>query len=86
MWLNNLRFVTKAFVEFVDLTSTVKNLLLAGVERVAFRADINRHLISAIGRASSERIATAAFNVYIGVFWVDISFHVGATLSVRLYF
>ena len=37
-------FVTKSFVEFVDLTSRVKNLLLSGVKRVALRADIDSHV------------------------------------------
>ena len=69
-------FVTKSLVEFVDLTSRVKNLLFAGVERVALRANIDSHIISAVCRASSEGIATATFYVYIGVFWMDISFHV----------
>ena len=69
-------FVTKSFVEFVDLTSRVKNLLLSGVKRVALRADIDSHIVSAVCRASSESIATATFYVYISVFWMDISFHV----------
>ena len=69
-------FVTKSFVEFVDLTSRVKNLLFAGVKRGTLRADIDSHIIFAVCRASSEGIATATFYVYIGIFWVDISFHV----------
>jgi hypothetical protein len=69
-------FVTKTLVEFVDLACRVKNLLFAGVERVALRADVDSHIVSAVGRAGSEGIATATFYVYIGVFWVDISFHV----------
>lgn len=69
-------FVTKSLVEFIDLTCRVKNLLFTGVEWVALRADINSHIVSAVCRASSEGIATATFYVYIGVFWMDISFHV----------
>jgi hypothetical protein len=85
IWSNNLRFVTKAFVEFVDLTSRVKNLLFAGIKRVALRADIDTHIISSVSRASSEGVATTAFYVYIGVFWVDICFHVGVTLKFVCY-
>ena len=41
-------FVTKSFVEFVDLTSRVKNLLFTGVKRVALRADVDSHIVSAV--------------------------------------
>jgi hypothetical protein len=71
-----LRFATETFVEFIDLTSSIKNLLLAGIKRVAFRADIDSHLVFAIGRASSKRIAAAAFNTNFVVIWMSISFHV----------
>ncbi len=83
IWWCSLRFVTKAFVEFIDLASRIKNFLFAGVKRMAFRADIKRHFFSAISRAGCECVATAAFYIYISVFRVDISFHVGVTLVVR---
>ncbi len=74
--MNKLRFVTEAFIEFVDLTSRVKNLLFASIKWMALRADINSHIVFAIGRTSSECIAAAAFYVYVVIFWMNISFHV----------
>jgi len=78
-----LRFAAKAFIEFIDLAGSIKNFLLAGVERVTLRANVNAHFVFAVSRASSEGVAATAFYVYIGVFWMDISFHVGATLYAR---
>ena len=72
----NLRFATKTFVEFIDLTGRIKNLLFARIKWMAFRADINSHIVFTVRRASCERIAAAAFNVYVVVLWMSISFHV----------
>ena len=74
--MKNLRFITKTFVEFIDLTSRIKNLLFTSIKWMAFRADINSHVVFTVGRASCERIAAAAFNVNIVVLWMSISFHV----------
>ncbi len=60
--------------EFVDLTSCVHDFLLSGVERMAGSADFNAD-ISTGGRASFESVATAARDVDLFVFWVDIRFH-----------
>lgn len=71
-----LRFIAKALVEFIDLACSIKNLLFAGIKWVAFRADIDSHLVFAIGRASCKRITAAAFNTNFVVIWMSISFHV----------
>lgn len=76
VFTKNLRFITKTFVEFINLTGRIKNLLFTSVKRMAFRADIYSHVVFTVCRASCERIAAAAFNVYIVVLWVSISFHV----------
>ena len=75
--MENLRFITKTFVEFINLTGSIKNLLFTSIKWVAFRTDVNSHHIAfAVCRASCKRIAAAAFNIYIVVLWVYISFHV----------
>ena len=60
---NNLRFITEAFVEFVDLTGSIKNFLFACIERVALRTNVDAHVILTIGGTCGECIATTAFNV-----------------------
>lgn len=60
--------------EFFHATSGVQNFLLAGVERMAQRADFNIHVL-ANGGAGLELVSTAASNTDFFVIWVGFEFH-----------
>lgn len=62
--------------ELSDPAAGIKNLLLAGVEGVAVRADVDLQVL-AHGRARLEGIAASAGNVDLGVFGMDGRFHGG---------
>src|ERR1039457_718419 len=61
--------------ELFDAPSGVHDLLLAGVERVALRADFHALILLAHGRARYELVATAACDVDFSVIRVNIGFH-----------
>jgi hypothetical protein len=43
---------------------------------MTLRADVDSHFFFAVGRTCCECVAAAAFNVYVVILWVCISFHV----------
>jgi len=61
--------------EFLDTTSGVDDLLLAGVERMAFRAHFNVQRL-AHGRTRDEFVAATAVDGNLIVFRVYVCFHV----------
>ena len=60
--------------EFLNATSGVQDLLLAGVERVAQRANFDVHVL-AIGGARLELVAAAASDVDFFVIRVGFGLH-----------
>jgi hypothetical protein len=66
--------------EFVDATRGVEDLLLAGVERVAIRADFDRKVVSQ-SRPRLERIPAGAGHANFFVLGMRIGFH--GVLSIR---
>jgi hypothetical protein len=60
--------------EFVDAARSIEDLLLAGIKRMAARADFDLEVM-ADGRASLEAVATAADHVDFGVVGMCRCFH-----------
>src|SRR5262249_53397595 len=60
--------------EFVDAPAAVDDLLLAGIERMAGRADFDVEVL-AEGRARREFVAAATDDFYFGVVRVDLWLH-----------
>jgi hypothetical protein len=59
--------------ESFNSTGRIHEFLLAGIERMAHRADF---CVDFLGRtASLERVATAAMNHYLIIFWMYFFFH-----------
>jgi hypothetical protein len=67
-------FLAIALVEAIDASRGVDQLLFAGEERVAGRANFDVQ-VALLGRARLERLAASAGNSYIDVFWVNSWFH-----------
>jgi hypothetical protein len=67
-------FLTIAFVEAIDASCGVDQLLLARKERVASRTNFNVQ-VTFLGGASLERLAARAGDGNIDVFWVNSWFH-----------
>ena len=61
--------------ELSDPAAGIKNLLLAGVERVALRADIGMNAAVLRGAAGGEGTATGACHRGFGIRRVNICFH-----------
>ena len=68
--------------EPIDAAATVEDLLLARVERMAIRAHLDMELLTQ-RRAGREFVAAAADHLHIGVFGVDVRFHVETLCGVR---
>src|SRR5437667_10705283 len=68
------RLLSVALAELLDATRCIDDLLLAGVERMARRADFNvQRLVDR--RARLERDAAAAGHVNFAVLGMDVGFH-----------
>ena len=65
---------TKSLVETVNTSTGVNQLLLAGVERVALRADFNSDVL--LGGASGKSVATSTANRSLFVVGMDAFSHV----------
>src|SRR5215471_1611171 len=66
-------------LEALDATARVDELLLAGVERVALRADLDVQL--GLGGACHERVATRAVHGRHDVLGMDIGLHDRARIA-----
>jgi len=67
----------EALAEAIDTAAGVGNFLLAGIERVAVRADVEMDIF-AERRAGLEGITARAIGVDFSVFRMDIGFHFGS--------
>ena len=67
-------FLAIALVEAIDASRGIDQLLFAGEERVASRANFDVQ-VALLGRAGLECFAASAGNSYIDVFWVNSWFH-----------
>jgi hypothetical protein len=67
-------FLAVALVEAIDASRGIDQLLFAGEERVASRANFDVQ-VALLGRAGLECLAASAGNSYIDVFWVNSWFH-----------
>ena len=65
---------TKSLVETINTSTGVDQLLLAGVERVALRADLNTDLL--LGGTGCENVAASAANRSLFVVGMDAFSHV----------
>ena len=61
--------------ELIDAASRIDNFLLAGIERVAGRADVEVKLLFPVGGARLEGIATAACHSNIMIGRMNFGFH-----------
>ena len=67
-------FLAIALVEAIDTSGSIDELLFAGEEGVASRANFDVQ-VALLGRAGRECFAASAANGYINVFWVNSWFH-----------
>jgi hypothetical protein len=67
-------FLAIALVEAINPSGSIDQLLFAGEERVASRANFDVQVVLLSG-AGLERLAASAGNSYIDVFWVNSWFH-----------
>ena len=67
-------FLAIALVEAIDASRGIDQLLFAGEERVASRANFDVQ-VALLGRARLKRLAASARNIYFDVFWVNCWFH-----------
>ena len=67
-------FLAVALVEAIDAPGSIDELLFAGEEGVASRANFDVQ-VALLGRAGRECFAASAANGYIDVFWVNSWFH-----------
>lgn len=51
--------IAEFLIEFVHATGTVNDFLLAGVERMAFRANLNREVFFSHSRFGNEFVASS---------------------------
>ena len=67
-------FLAIALVETIHASGGIDQLLFAGEEGVAGRANFDVQ-VALLGRAGLERLTASAGNSYIDVFWVNSWFH-----------
>ena len=66
---------TVSFLEFIDTTTGINQLLLTREEGMAVAANINLHNVAVFRRASLERSSTSASYSYFVIFGMNISLH-----------
>lgn len=67
--------IAKTFLEAIDSTTTINDLLFASEERVTLRADVDKEVLTQ-RRARLNLVATTAGRSYSLVFGMDIFLHV----------
>lgn len=70
-----LVFFAVFLFEAVNTASCIDDLLFAGIERVAFRADFDTEFFLTTCGLSLKGVTTATAYLYGFVFWMDIFFH-----------
>jgi hypothetical protein len=68
------RLASVLLTEFIDATTSINNLLLAGIERVAVRADFDLQVMTK-RRARDERVPATADHCRLFIFGMDSGFH-----------
>ena len=64
-----------AATELVNLTRRIQDFLLAGIERVARRANFNAEFVFSVCRTGIKTIAAAAFDSNVLVFGMNSRLH-----------
>jgi hypothetical protein len=70
-----LGLLTEALLELGNTATGIKNLLLAGVERVASAANVSVDSSTLLGAASCECISATTSNCGVYVLWMNASLH-----------
>ena len=73
MLCNDGLFHAETLLEAIDASAGIHQLLLAGIEGVALRADI--HLQFLLGRAGLERLTAHAANDALAIVRMDLFLH-----------
>jgi hypothetical protein len=68
-------FFAVTLAELIDLTGGVDDFLLAGIKRMAVRADFHMQILADSG-AGFESVAAAADHVDFSILRMDVRFHV----------
>jgi len=71
----NLGFDSETLIKLVYTAASLDNFLLAGVIRMALRADINFHNIAFHGRAADKRLAASASHGTFVIIGMNSFFH-----------
>lgn len=70
-----LGLLTEALLELGNAATSIKNLLLARVERVASAANVSVDSSTLLSAACSECVSATTSNCGVYVLWVDASLH-----------
>jgi hypothetical protein len=70
-----LGLLTEALLELGNTATGIKNLLLAGVERVASAANVSVDSSTLLGATSCECISATTSNCGVYVLWMNASLH-----------
>jgi hypothetical protein len=70
-----LGLLTEALLELGNAATSIKNLLLAGVERVASTANVSMDSAALLGAACGERVSATTSNCGVYVLWMNASLH-----------
>jgi hypothetical protein len=73
--LIKLGLLTEALLELGNAATSIKNLLLAGVKRVASAANVSVDNTSLLGATSCECISATTRNCGVYVLWMNASLH-----------
>ena len=73
--LKKLGLLTEALLELGNAATSIKNLLLAGVKRVASAANVSVDNTILLGATSCECISATTSNCGLYVLWMNASLH-----------
>ena len=73
--LRKLGLLTEALLELGNAATSIKNLLLARIERVASAANVSVDSSTLLGAASFECVSATTSNCGVYVLWVNASLH-----------
>ena len=70
-----LGLLTEALLELGNAATSIKNLLLARVKRVASAAHVGVNCAALLGAACGERVSATTSNCGVYVLWMNASLH-----------
>ena len=70
-----LGLLTEALLELGNTATSIKNLLLAGVERVASAANVSVNRSTLLSATSCECVSATTSNCGVYVLWMNASLH-----------